>query len=234
MYRQFHHITSISSATTSNLLAWLPELQAKLTECPNGIDVDVFALAPKARKQIVFSVPENTLVVLCVGRLELPKGHDTLLRALSLVPGAMLALVGDGPLSGQLHALARQLGITSRVRFMGTRMDVPQLLKTADVYVQPSHWEGFGIAALEAMASGMPIVASDVPGLADVVGDAGLLFPVGDEVQLAQKIVTLLADSALRNRLGNCAQKRARSFGINKTLDCYEKVYRDVVGEVVG
>lgn len=230
MYRQYQRVASIGPATTANLVAWLPEVLSKIADCPNGVDVDHFALAHASNKQSAFSVSEKVPVILCVGRLELQKGHDTLLRALSLVPGVMLALAGDGPLSSQLHALADQLDITSRVRFLGRRMDVPQLLKTADLYVQPSRWEGFGIAALEAMASGMPIVASDVPGLADVVGDAGLLFPVGDAAQLAQKIATVISDSALRSRLGHAAQERARNFGIDKTLDCYETLYRDVVG----
>jgi glycosyltransferase involved in cell wall biosynthesis len=230
MYRQYRRVASIGPATTANLVAWLPEVRSKIAECPNGVDLDTFALARASGKQSVFSVSEEVPVILCVGRLELPKGHDILLRALRLVPGAMLVLAGDGSLSAQLRALADQLGVSSRVRFLGRRMDVPELLKAADVYVQPSRWEGFGIAALEAMASGMPVVASDVSGLADVIGAAGLLFPVGDATLLAQKLATVLGDTSLRRRLGHAAQERARNFGINKTLDCYETLYRDVVG----
>jgi len=108
-------------------------------------------------------------------------------------------------------------------------MDVAQLLKAADLYVQPSRWEGFGIAALEAMASGKAIVASDVPGLAQVVGDAGLLFPAGDAAQLARSISTALDNPDLRQRLAQRAQQRARMFSLDTTLDCYEKLYREVV-----
>ena len=160
------------------------------------------------------------------------KDHETLLRAVSLVPGVVLVLAGDGQLSEQLHTLADELGIASRVRFLGKRMDVPRLLKAVDVYVQPSLWEGFGIAALEAMAAGKPVVASNVPGLAEVIGDAGLLFSIGNAGQLAQHISTLLGDANYRQRLGQAAQKRSWMFSLDKTLDCYEKLYREVAGNV--
>jgi glycosyltransferase involved in cell wall biosynthesis len=232
MYRQYRRIASISPAATANLVSWLPELGDKIAECPNGIDVYAFASAHTSGKQALFSVSEDTAVILCVGRLELVKDHETLLRAVSLVPGAVLALAGDGQLSEKLHTLANQLGIASRVRFLGKRMDIPQLLKAADVYVQPSRVEGFGIAALEAMAAGKPVIASDIPGLGQVIGDAGLLFAAGDARQLAACITTLLGDADMRQRLATSAQRRARMFSLDRTLDCYENLYRDVVGKV--
>ena len=229
MYANYRRIASISPATTSSLAAWLPEVRNKVTECPNGVDVDFFASATTPGKNALFSVPDHVPVILCVGSLARVKGHDILLRAISLIPDIVLALVGDGPLSGELHALTIELGIESRVRFLGRRMDVAQLLKSADLYVQPSRWEGFGIAALEAMAAGKPIVFSDVPGLAQVVGDAGLTFPVDDVSELAHRISTLFNDPVLQQRLAYTARERARQFGLEKTLDCYEELYNDVV-----
>jgi glycosyltransferase involved in cell wall biosynthesis len=232
MYRQYQRIASVSHATTANLVEWLPEVKDKVIECPNGINVDTYASATTTDKKDLFSLPESTPVVLCVGRLDPEKDHKTLLRAVGLVPGVVLVLAGDGPLSERLHTLADELGIASRVRFLGKRMDVPQLLKAADVYVQPSLWEGFGIAALEAMAAGKPVIASNVPGLAEVIGDAGILFPVGDVGHLAQSITTLLGDANYRQALGEAAQQRSRMFSLDKTLDCYEKLYREVAGNV--
>jgi glycosyltransferase involved in cell wall biosynthesis len=233
MYEQFQRIASISPATTANLVAWLPELKGKVVECPNGIDVETFKSSSTSDKQALFSVPENISVALCVGRFEQIKDHETLLRAVSMIPEIALVLVGDGPLSRELHALADKLGIASRVQFLGKRMDVPQLLKAADLYVQPSRVDGFGIAALEAMAAGKPIVASNVPGLADVVGNAALLFPAGDAGQLAQRITTLLGDADLCQRLAHSAQQRARTFDLEKTLDCYEQLYKDVMRDTI-
>jgi len=232
MYGQYQRIASISPATTGSLIEWLPEVKDKVIECPNGINVDAYASAATADKQSLFSLPQSTPVVLCVARLDPKKDHETLLRAVSLVPGVVLVLAGDGQLSEQLHTLAGELGIASRVRFLGKRMDVPRLLKAVDVYVQPSLWEGFGIAALEAMAAGKPVVASNVPGLAEVIGDAGLLFSIGNAGQLAQHISTLLGDANYRQRLGQAAQKRSWMFSLDKTLDCYEKLYREVAGNV--
>ncbi len=233
MYGQFQRIATISPTTTANLVAWLPELKDKVVECPNGIDVETFTSSSTSGKQALFSVPENIPVAICVGRFEQVKDHETLLRAVSIIPGIVLVLVGDGPLSRQLHALADKLGIASRVQFLGKRMDVPQLLKAADLYVQPSRVDGFGLASLEAMAAGKPIVASNVPGLADVVGDAGLLFPAGDAGQLAQRITTLLGDADLCQRLAHSAQQRARTFDLEKTLDCYEQLYKDVMRDTM-
>ncbi len=232
MYGQYQGIASVSPATTVNLAAWLPEVLGKVVVCPNGIDVDAIASAQTSGKQALLSVSESTPVLACVGSLETAKGHETLLRAVSLVPDVVVGLVGDGSLWAQLHTLAEELGIESRVRFLGKRMDVPQILKAVDVYVQPSLWEGFGIAALEAMAAGKPVVASNVPGLAEMVGDAGILFPVGNVDQLARSIATLLGDANLRQRLGEEAQQRSRMFSLDKTIDCYERLYREVGAEV--
>jgi glycosyltransferase involved in cell wall biosynthesis len=231
MYRQYQYIAAISLGVADSLASWLPEVRTKVTECPNGVNIDAFALASKVDRRTLFRITSNLPAILCVGRLDTEKGHETLMRAISFIPDIVLVLVGDGPLLKPLRSLADKLGITSRVRFLGRRTDVPHLLKAADIYVQPSRWEGFGIAALEAMAAGKPIVASDVPGLAQVVGDAGLFFPPGDANQLAQRIGALLGDATLRKRLGDSARQRAMSFGIEKTLDCYEKLYRNVVGK---
>ncbi len=97
-----------------------------------------------------------------------------------------LLLVGDGVKRPDLERLAAELKIVERVRFLGNRSDVPDILAAADIYIQPSRWDGFGIAALEAMAAGLPVVVSNVPGLRDVVGDAGLLFEAGSVSELTR------------------------------------------------
>ncbi|MGH9669124.1 MAG: glycosyltransferase, partial [Terriglobales bacterium] len=128
-----------------------------------------------------------------------------------------------------LEALAASLGIWERVHFLGRRADVPQLLKLADVYVHSSHWEGFGIAAVEAMAAGLPVIASDVPGLSQVVGSAGLLFPRGDADCLAGHISSVLASESLRRQLSQAGRERARSFSIEQSVEAYINLYRSVV-----
>jgi glycosyltransferase involved in cell wall biosynthesis len=229
-YAAYQRVICVSSATLTNLVQWLPEVSERVAAIPNGIDVDRFGFAAALDKKAAFSIADETLpVVLAVGRLEDVKDHATLIRAISTIPRVHLAIVGTGILLEKLSHLAETLGISERVHFLGRRSDVSRLLKTADIYAQPSRWEGLSIAVLEALASGATIVASNVAGLAEVVADAGLLFPAGDHEQLAICLRTLLDDPKLRQRLSRAARDRAQEFSIGKTRDCYEELYREVV-----
>ncbi len=122
-------------------------------------------------------INNGNCVLLYVACLEPQRDHANLSRALAQIPDADLVLAGDGSLRAQLEAQAENLGVRSRVHFLGRRMDVAELLKMADIYVHPAAFEGFGIAAAEALTAGKPVVAGDVPGLAQVVGDATILVP---------------------------------------------------------
>jgi glycosyltransferase involved in cell wall biosynthesis len=138
-------------------------------------------------------------------------------------------LVGDGFLRPQIEELARSIGVATRVSFLGRRQDVPRILKAADIYVHSTTFDGFGIAACEAMAAGLPVIASDVPGLAQVVGGAGILFPVGDHVALAREIQGLLTSPDRRCEMSNASRKRAQCFSIEKTVDGYLTMYESVL-----
>lgn len=115
------------------------------------------------------------------------------------------------------------------MHFLGRRPNVPELIKAADLYVHCSHTEGFGIAALEAMAAGLPVVATNVPGLAQVVGDAGILVSPDDCAALARAMPSVLESPALRGKLAHAALARARLFGIEDTAEQYLDVYRTVL-----
>jgi glycosyltransferase involved in cell wall biosynthesis len=229
MYSHYRSIACISRATEEKLHQWIPDLRSEIRQCPNGIDVDEFAKLPRQSKSRLFSLPEEAQVILSVGRLELQKDHKTTIRALTLLDDVHLVIVGVGPMLGELQDLGRQLGVANRVHFLGRRDDVPVLLKAADAFVQSSLFEGFGIAALEAMASGLPVVATWVPGLAQVMGDAGLLFEVGDHQQLANQLRLLLHNDDLRTDIAEACKDRAKAFSIEKTADCYQQLYRESV-----
>jgi glycosyltransferase involved in cell wall biosynthesis len=151
-----------------------------------------------------------------------------LIRAFARVAAAHLILVGDGPLRPEIESLVKNIGIKDRVHFLGKRSDVPQIIKMADVYVQSSQWEGFGIAALEAMAGGLPVVASRVPGLSEVVGDAGLLFKPGDSFELASMLNRLLNDDICRKKIMEKCVSRAQLFGIENTVEGYVSIYYQI------
>jgi glycosyltransferase involved in cell wall biosynthesis len=195
---------------------------------PNGIDVETFERAtPVPRTSL--GINNGNCVLLYVARLEPQKDHANLLRALAQIPGADLLLAGDGSLRSQLEAQAESLGITTRVHFLGRRKDVAELLKMADIYVHPASFEGFGIAAAEALTAGKPVVASDVPGLAQVVGDAGILVPPGDPAILAREVCSLMNSPERRSQLSRAAVERGRQFSIEKTVAAYIDLYSSVL-----
>jgi glycosyltransferase involved in cell wall biosynthesis len=230
MYSRYRAIACNSPETLESLVRWVPGAESRVSVIPNGVALDRMAGAqPPPRSSVL--PDDGSPLLMFVARLEPAKDHATLLRALAQVPSTRLALVGDGVLRGELEALAASLGIRERVHFLGRRADVPQLLKLADVYVHSSHWEGFGIAAVEAMAAGVPVIASDVPGLGQVVGSAGLLFPAGDAECLAKHIRSLLDSEPLRRRLSQAGKERARSFSIEGSVEAYISLYESVLAE---
>jgi glycosyltransferase involved in cell wall biosynthesis len=235
MYSQYRRIACISEATERSLVQWCPDVAKKVTVIPNGVPLEEFE---NARPAALDDVPPGVIRVVFVGRCVSEKDHPTLLRALVAVPKAYLFLVGDGPLRLQLEQMAQSLGIRDRVSFLGWRRDVAAVLKASDIYVHSTHSDGFGIAACEAMAAGLPVLASDVPGLADVVRGAGLLFSVQDDRALAQHLRTLIQSPELRREMSGASLQRARQFNIEKTVDgciqLYESVLRNVVPETAG
>jgi glycosyltransferase involved in cell wall biosynthesis len=234
MYGRYARIACISAATRDALVAWLPELAGRSVLCPNGINVDAFDQVVAGNREELFAVPAGSPVIISVGRLETQKDHATAIRALAAIPRAHLAIAGSGFMLGELQSAARSAGVTDRVHFLGLRSDIPRLLKSADVYVQSSRWEGFGIAAVEAMAAGLPVIASRVPGLAEVVADAGCLFEPGDARDLAAKLELVLNDAELRARMRQAGRARAGEFSVAATCDAYEALYRDLVERKAG
>jgi N-acetyl-alpha-D-glucosaminyl L-malate synthase BshA len=147
---------------------------------------------------------------------------------------ARLDLVGDGPERPRIEALVHVLNLDSRVRFLGERSQLVDLLQESDVFLFPSQSESFGLAALEAMACGVPVVASAVGGIAEVVrhGEAGFLAAVGDVAAMAGHVRRLLTDDELHARLSRRARELAETrFPTEPAVDRYEAAYRRVLGD---
>lgn len=227
MYRHYQRIICISEATRDALAQWMPSTAQRLDVVWNGISPERFQSTQGYQKADVIGV--EAPLVLSVGRLERQKDMQTLVRAVGALDGVHLAIVGEGAERPDLEALIDHERLHGRVHLLGRRSDVPQLLKTADVYVQSSLWEGFGIAAVEAMAAGLPIIASRVPGLADVVGDAGILVEPGNSEVFAEQIQRVLLDETLRQTLAERAKKQAELFSIERTVEEILRVYECVV-----
>jgi len=168
-------------------------------------------------------VPLDAPVLLAVCRLEPQKGVDVAIRALDEIPGAHLVVLGEGPQRAELERLG-----PDRVHLLGRVPDVAAWLRRADVLVHPVRWEGFGLAVLEAMLAGLPVVATNVSSLPELVGDAGILVSPDDPSALATAVNSLLADPA---DFGERGLARARAeFSVAKmadrTLAVYESAWR--------
>ncbi len=161
---------------------------------PNGIDLSRFT-----RREL----PKDTVRLLCIGRLIGDKGIDVLIDALQTLSSITLRIVGTGPEQAVLERKTRDRGLSKRITFLGSRDDIPELLAEAEVLVLPSRREGFGLVAVEAFASGVPVVASDLPALREIVRDGvnGLLVPPSDSRLLRDALERITKDSELRMRL---------------------------------
>jgi glycosyltransferase involved in cell wall biosynthesis len=180
---------------------------------------------------------ETDRIVLWVGRLDPVKGLDLLIDAFSAVPAhlnAHLLLAGAGAIREQLGRQIASSRLTDRVHLLGSRDDVPSLLKTADLFVLPSRTEGLPNALLEAMAAGRPVITTNVPGCRDLIRHEvnGLKVPFGDREALSRAIVRMLSDGAMARRLARQARATAESdWRIELTYDAYEAAYREILDE---
>ena len=174
-------------------------------------------------------VPDGAHVLLAVARLTRQKGIDVAIRSLALLPGdTVLVVLGEGPERAALEALARELGVGGRVFLSGRVPDVAAWLGRATLLVHPARWEGFGLGVLEAMLAGLPVVASNVSSLPELVadGETGLLVRPDDPEALAAGIVRALADGP---RLGGAGRERAhREFSVDRMADRTAALYRSL------
>lgn len=197
---------------------------------PNGIRIpELPTAAQRADVRRDLGLGAADVVAVMVARLAPLKGHDQLLRALArlapAVPRLKVVLVGDGPERAGLEALADELGVADRTTFTGTRRDVPRLLAGADIGVLPSAHEAMPLSVIEQMAGGLPVLATAVGALPDVVadGEEGFLVPVGDLDALTTRLEELTRDDEVRRALGKRARLRAeRDFSIEATARAYE------------
>ena len=205
----------------------------RLVQIANGVDLDRFR---GARRE---SARRGPIRILQVGRFHPEKGQDVLLRALARLRGegveaaatfAGVALGDADPWVSELRALATSLGVDEAVRFVFGRTDVENMLADADVFVLPSRAEGFGLALVEAMAAGVPVIAAAVGGPARLVQDSvnGLLFPAEDHAALAAALGRLEADPNLRRRLAAEGAASAECYGIEATLRDHARLYADL------
>jgi glycosyltransferase involved in cell wall biosynthesis len=204
----------------------------------NGIDTDRFVPAPAARAEVraELGLAANDFAVMMVARLDPIKDHVTAIRACArasgAIPGLRLVVVGDGPERPKIEAAIRESNLGGRVRLLGTRHDVPRVLSGADTLLLTSVSEGIPLTVIEAMATGLPVVSTDVGSLTDVVSDGvtGLLAAARDEEAISRHLRTLGEAPCLRATMGDRGRARAiREFSEGAMADRYTSLFEDLL-----
>ena len=225
MYSKYQTIICISEKTAENLHNHLVKLTTPTITIHNGIDINKYASAKESEE-----IDSNNAKIVMVAAFREEKDQPTVIRSLLFLPEKFhVYFVGDGVLKQQCQKLSDELNLSDRVHFMGIRTDVESILKAADYVVMSSHWEGFGLAAVEGMAAGKPVIASDVPGLAEIVRDAGILFPTGDYKTLAVELQKMDHSLELYNEVAVKCKCRATEFDISKMVESYIRVYNKIL-----
>ena len=199
----------------------------------NGVDTTKYWKAKSYTKQELLGIPEDCFVVTMVARFMFMKRQDTIVEAISKLPEKFhVCFVGSEPTDEGLlkvKCLAESLDVSNRVHFLYLRSDVPQILKTSDVVMMSSEYEGLSLSSIEGMAAGKPFIATDVNGLREVIKGAGELFELYNSDELANIISHLENDRNYYAQVSERCRKRASEYDIQLMVDKYNEVYESVL-----
>jgi glycosyltransferase involved in cell wall biosynthesis len=239
------HFHAITDAVASASVRHLGVSPGRITVIPRGRDAARLGTPSPARRREArqrLGLSASTPVLINVGRQEFQKGQADLLHAMALLgethPSVVLIQVGRrGNQSDYLECLVRELGLRERIRFLGHRDDVPDLLAAADVFVFPSIYEGLGGALIEAMALELPIVTTDIPAVREVVerGGNALVVPPGSPAELAKALRAMLDDDGMRDSFGRRSRALYEAkFTLDRSAQAMIDMYREVAAGTQG
>lgn len=230
IYNQLDAVITISDKVDVYLKDYLNKTKTKFFLIKNGINLNKINQATAiAKTNISEAINNQSILLLQVSSFHHPKDQLTVVSALNHLPNHVVALfAGDGVDKQKVINYCNENNLINRVFFLGMRSDIPQLLKTADIVVLSSHYEGLSLSSIEGMASGKPFIASDVPGLHEVVKGAGLLFEDKNDKQLAQHIQKLIEDKAFYEQTANACQERAKQYDIKEMVKKQVKLYKNL------
>jgi glycosyltransferase involved in cell wall biosynthesis len=239
-----HRMVAVSESNRRYCIETQRIRAEKLLVIENGIDPgDLSPPVPAEidRLRAELGVAGPNFVVTMVGRLHPQKDHDCLLRAVAAVAGDLpsmrVLLIGDGRLRDQIAERIAMLGLGARVQLLGERRDVAALLALSDLFVLPSRWEGMPNAVLEAMSASLPVLATRVDGIVDVVqdGKTGVLVQPGDDRALAAELLAFGRDPARRRALGSAGRRRIElAYSLNAFVDGFERLYLSLLQRRAG
>jgi glycosyltransferase involved in cell wall biosynthesis len=242
LWPRINKIIAVSEAVKSDILLTNPWFPADRVEVVyNGIDLALFGRSDldKTESRFFFGLPSHCWLWGAVGRLAPVKGHDVLLRAWARSEigsrGGHLAIAGEGRLRDELTALAKELGIANEISFLGHLTDIPKFLAALDGFAMPSRHEGFGLALVEALAAGLPVIASRVDGIPEILTTLadkgqGFLVPPENEKELGAAMGKVMAWSELqRNQAVAGIKQHAQLFDGNRMIARMDSLYLDLM-----
>lgn len=223
MYGRYDSIIAIAQSTADNLSSFVGG-KLPIHVINNGVDISRYWNHDSSKIDC-----NGQVIVTMVAAFRCQKNQDTLIRALRLLPERFSVwLVGDGERREALEALVSELNVKDRVKFLGIRTDIPEIMRKSHIMVLSSHWEGLSLSSVEGCASGRPMIASDVPGLREIVGGAGILFPDNDHEALAHEIAELTSDKSYYDITVNRCLDRAKRYDIETMAKNYLSLYESL------
>lgn len=230
IYSSYRKVICISEAVKIRLKEYIYIDENKLVVINNGINVKACKEScALSREEINVNLLKDDILLVMAARFTEQKDHETLVQALKLLPhNYKLLLLGEGERMNQIKLLVENLHISDRVLFLGFQSNVYSYIKACDIFILSSHWEGFGLSCVEAMACGIPVIASDVNGLKEVVKGAGLLFPSHDISSLKNQILKLTSDRMLYEEMQRKGLRRAEHYSIENMYNSLMEVYHEI------
>lgn len=228
IYKQYNNVISVSQKVGENLQHYIGSNVSGIV-IQNGIDLSLY------KSEITIQKINNTddVIITMVAGFRPQKDQDTLIKAISQLPSNYkLWLIGDGERRKDIEQLISILKLSERVKLWGIRNDIPALLKQSHIVVLSSHWEGFGLSAVEGMAAGKPVLISNVNGLKEVVDNSYLTFDVGNYMVLASKIAEICETPEIYETIALKCREKAREYDINNTAQKYNDIYRSFLDDI--
>lgn len=227
IYNRYHTVVACADKALETFKARYPK--TKCISIPNGVDISKYKNAQPYKKQELTNIAEAKFVITMVARFDYPKRQDTLVEAMALLSEKFHAVfVGGTPEDiglQKVQKLAKDLGLYDRVHFLYLRSDVPRILKSSDVVLMSSEYEGLSLSSIEGMACGHPFIATNVNGLREVVGGAGELFECGNAEELVQILKRFETDHDYYRLVTNKCLARAEEYDIQAVATMYQCEY---------
>lgn len=228
LYAPYKYIVCISEGVRGVMLEWLPGIKSRLVTVLNGINTKTFMTVPLVEKE---ALPP---VIISVGRLQKMKNYQMAVNACHMLKDLDFEyhIIGDGPERGAIKKIIEEKGLVDKVKLFGFQSNVAKYLGRSNIFLMPSFWEGFGLALVEAMACGLPVIVSNVPGVREIVGQdqqGGFLVNPNNCASIAEKLRILINSNKLCMKMGAYNRRCAINYSIERTAQEYINLYQKVL-----